>query len=277
LALSEQGRARVVYGMPAPRTIGSGLGLGAFRLLAFALVLFVGGVALGRLTAGGRQQAAAPAVPHPSATAAPRTAAAPQAAQPATAAATQAAVGRAGPTRVVNGVPVGYARSQAGAVAAATNFASLLSSRLIFDPARRHQAIATLAAPEARAALQRDFDQTVPLVAKSLRVSAGGSSADQVLLRAIPVGWHLDRYDGDRAQVRIWATGLGGSTRGVPVHEVWGVITIQLRWVDGDWKELSTATTDGPVPVADDTAPSSASVLVPQAQDFKEYDYAPGS
>jgi hypothetical protein len=271
----QQGGARVVYGLPEPRRVGSGGGLGLVAALLLGLVLFVGGLAVGRALRTPAPQAAAA----PPATAAPQVTAPPASAGAVAAApsATGAAVDKVGPTRVVQGVPVGYARSREGAIAAATNYATVLSSPLILDPDRRHKAIDVLADPGARAALQRSFDQAVPLIAKGLHVPAGATAADQVVLRAIPVGWRLEQYDGRTARVAIWATGIGGSINGTPVQEGWGVTTIRLRWTGGDWKELGATTTAGPVPLADEQTPTAPSELVPKARAFKEYHYAPGS
>src|SRR5438093_1164930 len=84
------------------------------------------------------------------------------------------------------------------------------------------------------------------------RASAPGAGTD-VVLRSIPVGWRIDQYDAATAQVAIWATSIGGRTGGgVPVREGWGVTTVQLRWVGGDWREATAATADGPVPLPDD-------------------------
>jgi hypothetical protein len=267
VAVREQSRARVVYRLPEPRRAAAGGGLGLRLLLV--LLAFAAGLAVGRALFTARTAA-------PPATAASRPAAtAPVAATAATAApASGAATSEVGPRRVVDGVPVGYAHSQAGAVAAATNYATVLSSPLILDADRRHRAIQRLAAPRAAAGLQRAFDQTVPLIAKGLgaRVGAGG----EVVLRAIPVGWRLDRYDAAAAQVAIWATGVGGSLAGTPVQEGWGVTTVRLQWSGGDWKLVSTSTSDGPVPIADEQTPTAPAQLVPAAQAFKEYHYAPG-
>jgi hypothetical protein len=63
----------------------------------------------------------------------------------------------------------------------------------------------------------------------------------------------------------------------VPVREAWGTTTVELRWVDVDWKQLKATTTDGPVPIADTATPTSPSEFVSKAQEFKEYTYAPGS
>jgi hypothetical protein len=276
MAVQEQGRARVVYGPPTQRRAATGGGLSRTTLLLAALVLFLGGLALGRALYSSAPPAAAPAA---TATAAPPASAVPRAttgAVPAAPSATGAATSEVGPRRVVANVPVGYAHSRQGAVAAATNYATTMSSPLILDAAARHRAVAVLAAPVARAALNRSLDQTVPLIAKGLGVSSGSGAASQVVLRAIPVGWRLEAYDGSTARVAIWATGVGGSLNGTPVQEGWGVTTIQLVWVDGDWKELGATTTAGPVPLADEQTPTAPSELVPKARAFKEYHYAPG-
>jgi hypothetical protein len=193
----------------------------------------------------------------------------------------QAAASRVGPRKVVSGVPVGYQHSEQGAVAAAANYARVLSSTLILDRGKRRAAIEALAAPEALDRQQRAFDQAVASLSKGLGVADGAAGDGTVLLRAVPVGWRLEEYTGDRATVAIWVTSvagtLGTSAGGVPVREAWGTTTVKLRWVDGDWKQLQSTTTDGPVPIGDTATPTAASQLIPEAQEFKEFTYAPGS
>lgn len=291
MAIGERDQARVVYRLPEPRQAGPGSGLGLAAVLGFALLLFGGGLLIGRLTASSSSPPATPARTTQPTAGASRGATAtttPPLAVPSAGAATT----RVGPAGTRNGVPVGYQHSSQGAVAAATNYTAVLSSDLILDQARRQAAIATLAAPEARAALERVFAKTVPAITQALGdagtgagtgASANGASGvsgvsgGKVVLRFIPVGWRLEHYDGASAEVSIWATGIGGSLNGVPVQEGWGITTVDLRWTDNDWKETSATTRDGPVPVADDSAPTAASVIVPEAQQFKEYHYAPGS
>jgi hypothetical protein len=73
-------------------------------------------------------------------------------------------------------VPVGWAYSQAGAIAAATNYTAVLSSELLFDSAKRRLAVDTIAAPEARGQLQRALDATAKTVAAALTRSMGAPS-----------------------------------------------------------------------------------------------------
>jgi hypothetical protein len=282
VAVGDQSRARVLYRLPEQRRLGVGGMPSMLASVLLALVLFLGGLLVGRaITVKGT--AAGPAAA--SATTAP--AQAPGATTPATAATTPqaqagaAAAGRVGARQVVNGVPVGYQHSERGAVAAAANYATVLSSTMILDQAKRRAAIQTISAPEALARQQRAWDQAAALFTKALGVGQGAAKDGSVLLRAVPVGWRVEAYTGDRAKVAIWVTSvlgaLGGPSQGVPVREAWGTTTVELRWIDGDWKLLTTTNTDGPVPIGDTATPTAASQLIPEAQDFKEFTYAPGS
>ena len=281
VAVGDHSRARVLYRLPEQRRLGVGGMPSMLATVLLALVLFLGGLLVGRVTTGGGT--AAPPVDAPATSAAaatdetaPRVATTTPQAQ-----AGQAAASRVGPREVVSGVPVGYQHSEQGAVAAAANYARVLSSTLILDPSRRRAAIEALAAPETLGRQQRAFDQAVASLRKGLGVTDGSALDGTVLLRAVPVGWRLKEYTGDRATVAIWVTSvlgaLGTPPDGVPVREAWGTTTVKLRWVDGDWKQLQTTTTDGPVPIADTATPTAASQLIPEAQQFKEFNYAPGS
>ena len=281
VAVGDHSRARVLYRLPEQRRLGVGGMPSMLATVLLALVLFLGGLLVGRVTTGGGTAAPPADAPATSAAAAtdetaPRVATTTPQAQ-----AGQAAASRVGPREVVSGVPVGYQHSEQGAVAAAANYATVLASTLILDPSRRRAAIAALAAPETLGRQQRAFDQAVASLRKGLGVTDGSALDGTVLLRAVPVGWRLKEYTGDRATVAIWVTSvlgaLGTPPDGVPVREAWGTTTVKLRWVDGDWKQLQTTTTDGPVPIADTATPTAASQLIPEAQQFKEFNYAPGS
>jgi hypothetical protein len=272
-------RARVLYRLPEQRRFGAGGMPGLLTMTLLAVVLFLGGLVVGRASmtrdqAGGAAPAttaaAATATPAPTVAATPGTAAAPAAAT---------ATKGVGPRRIENGVKVGYAHSREGAIAAAANYTTALSSDLLLDPVRRKAAIDTLAAPEAKARLQKRFDQAVASLRSGLGVS-GASEDAQVLLRATPVGWRVEEYSDRAATVAIWVTSVGGSIGGtdgpVPIREGWGTTTVELRWAGGDWKQADSTTTDGPVPIADVAPPTAAPELVSKANEFKEFTYAPG-
>ncbi|HEX7148273.1 MAG TPA: hypothetical protein VF512_12230 [Actinomycetota bacterium] len=278
MAVGDQ-RARVLYRLPEQRRFGASGTPRLLTLVLLAVVLFLGGMIIGRASMtrdrdGGAATAtsapAAAATPSPTVAATPGTAAA----APAEGAAT-----KVGPQRFKAGVGVGYARSQQGAVAAAANYTSVLSSDLILDTTRRRAAIDALAAPEAKARLQKTFDQAVVSLRQGLGVTGAADDGTQVLLRATPVGWRVESYDNGAAKVAIWVTSVGGSIGGkvpVPIREGWGTTTVTLRWAGGDWKQVESTTTDGPVPIADVAPPTAAPELVDKANEFKEFTYAPG-
>lgn len=181
-----------------------------------------------------------------------------------------------GPTSVKDGVPVGYAHTREGAVAAATAYVKVLSSPLILDERSRRAAVTALADPATLQQQLEKLDQSAPAIAQALRLPSGGTGGTPVLLQTIPVRVHVDRYDADTATVSIWQTSLGGTTNGVPVMQRWGTTTVDLRWVDGDWKQVSVSSAAGPVPLADDAQPTAASELIGKVNDYEEYEYAPG-
>jgi hypothetical protein len=272
-------RARVLYRLPEQRRFGAGGTPRLLTLVLLAVVLFVGGMVIGRASMTRGEQAGAGATattaaaatdtPTPSVTAPPGTAAA----------VPEAAATRVGPRRFKAEVGVGYARSQQGAVAAAANYTQVLSSDLILDTTRRRAAIDVLAAPEAKARLQKTFDQAVVSLRQGLGVTEAADDGAQVLLRATPVGWRVEDYSDRSAKVAIWVTSVGGSVGGkvpAPIREGWGTTTVTLRWAGGDWKQVESTTTDGPVPIADVAPPTAAGELVDKANEFKEFTYAPG-
>jgi hypothetical protein len=273
-------QARVLYRLPEQRRFGaSGLPT-MLTLVLGAVILFLGGLVVGRATMTGNLRATTAATTPPAATTAPpATAATPDgtAAASGTGSVTNRAVG---PRRHLDGVGVGYARSQEGAVAAAANFTRVLSSDLILDTRQRRAAIDALAAPEARGRLQRTFDQAVASLRQGLGMTGPAAKDARVLLRATPVGWRVEDYGAGSAKVAIWVTSVGGSTGGaegqVPVREAWGTTTVTLRWVGGDWKQVDSTTVDGPVPIADVAPPTATPELLDKANEFKEFTYAPG-
>ena len=274
-------QARVLYRLPEQRRFGASGVPAMLTLVLVAVVLFLGGLVVGRATMNGRPAASAAAATTPPAatTAPPATTAAPDGTA-ATSGAGAAASRTVGPRRYLHGVGVGYAHNPDGAVAAAANFTRVLSSDLLLDTARRRAAIDVLAAPEARGRLQKTFDQAVASLRLGLGVTGAAAKDAQVLLRATPVGWRVEAYDNGTARVAIWVTSVGGSVGGangaVPVREAWGTTTVDLRWAGGDWKQVDSTTVDGPVPIADVAPPTATPELLGKANEFKEFTYAPG-
>jgi hypothetical protein len=146
-----------------------------------------------------------------------------------------------GPAAEENGVPVGYAPTKEGAVAAATNF-NLLSGRddLLSREALTN-AMQTLAAPSWRAQAAKQARTGYDYV-----VDTYGQDAD---VSAAVIRYNVSEFSPHRAVVKLWTvTVLSGSAR-PNVDEVWGIVTINLEWVDADWRVGGIESSPGPAPV----------------------------
>ncbi len=141
------------------------------------------------------------------------------------------------PRGYVDGVGVGWPRSRAGAVAAATGYLSGVSSRAYFgDRSVRGRIVRAIVAPDQVGTVLAqprgsDPGERGPYAAA---LAAPRSSA----WRYVPVGYRVESYSGDRAGVQVWAvqvTAAVGSAA-VPATAVWGTTTVPLVWAGGDWK-----------------------------------------
>jgi hypothetical protein len=178
-----------------------------------------------------------------------------------------------GPWRVENGVPVGYAHTQEGAVAAATNFVAVKDGPLVAQPDKYRSAIDTLAAPDAKAKLRSDAEKSFAAFQNTASLISSAQQGRAVVFRTVPLAYQLNKYDGRSAQVTIWSEGFIGVDGILAAREVWGTTTYGVEWVSDDWRLSAVGTvSDGPVPVI--SQPSmSTSELPPQLKTFRTYRY----
>jgi hypothetical protein len=177
------------------------------------------------------------------------------------------------PATTAGGVPVGYARSGDGAVAAATTYLAALAGRTVLDPAARRAALDAVVLPAARAEVER-----------TLRVDPAGAAraglpvalADGSLVaRTIPAASRLRAYDPDSASVEVWTVSLLGTRSLGKVTAAWSTTTVTLRWSGGDWRLAGLATRSGPVPSTGGEVPSRYDDLLTATANLDGYSYAP--
>jgi hypothetical protein len=154
---------------------------------------------------------------------------------------------RVGPSRSVDGVPVGYARTRAGAVAAATNFVAVLSSPAMLDDAQREAAVRRMATEQFAPRL---LEQTE---AANRRLAAGplGSGlrqGDATVFQGAQLGYRLVDYSDDRAAVSVWSVAIIANTGAVAPQVGWQTNTFELAWQDGDWRLDGYRGRPGPTP-----------------------------
>jgi hypothetical protein len=171
-----------------------------------------------------------------------------------------------GPFGEENGVPVGYARTEEGAVAAATNFSLLAADDDLLEVDALALAMETLAAPNWKAEARAQAVNGNEFV-----VDRYGTDAD---LTGAVLRYEVVEYSSDRAVVRLWTVSVVSGSNRPNVEEVWGTVTVNLVWVDGDWRVEGNESAPGPAPVdlpAGEPEQSASSLM----EDFHEFSGAP--
>ena len=67
------------------------------------------------------------------------------------------------------------------------------------------------------------------------------------VLRAAPIGYRIDSYDGTRSEVTVWMVALAGGPLLKPVAQ-WRLLTIELEWTPQGWRVSGGHGAGGPSP-----------------------------
>ncbi|MDT0319296.1 hypothetical protein [Streptomyces millisiae] len=166
--------------------------------------------------------------------------------------------------RLVNGVPVGYPRSEAGAVQAAVNYQLLrLSKTYRTDTQVRVGVIDAITASEAVEALFLKEELATHRLLDSHGLTR--ETADSLVARAAALGTRTVGYTDEAAKIQVWMTELVGApdtAEDVSVAATWTTYTVLLRWQDDDWKLVKVSSDAGPTPLENSgTIPSTAQEL----------------
>ena len=210
-----------------------------------ALVLFVLGALLGRLTA---PDAGAPDGSRPPADA------------------------PTGPVAAVGGVPVGYARTEAGAVAAAVAYTQVLDGIGGLGAASREAALELIASDDARGQLSTELAASAGVIAESLGLTAEAVDDEEFVARPIPAGYRIDSFTQDAASVSVWGTAVFIAPGRQASSDGWSTVTVELVWENADWRVSSRETADGPTPPDTPTPPKGIGTAI---NAFQEFAHAP--
>ncbi|MFF5448282.1 hypothetical protein [Streptomyces sp. NPDC012888] len=179
------------------------------------------------------------------------------------------------------GIPSGFAQTEQGAQSAAANYVAALGSDAMFDTTRRQAIVQAVYLPDVAAANQAALDQQYrdPEFLARIGLDANGKAPKGLTFvsRTNPVGTKTERYNGDTASVSVWHSalfGLAGEGSRNPVSESWYTNTLELRWINGDWRIASFTQKDGPAPVGRDQAAASAEDMAAAVSQFGGFTYA---
>ena len=157
-----------------------------------------------------------------------------------------------------DGVPVGYAHTQGGAISAAVNFEMARSTSSYFtDTAVRDQVLSAIMAPQSLASEVAADGQATASVLSNLGLSQGQTGS--LMVRSAPMGTKVDSYADSLATVEVWMAGVVGVTdhsSGLTPTASWDTYTYTLTWVNGDWKAVSISAANGPTPLSNNQTPT---------------------
>ncbi|MFB8119185.1 hypothetical protein ACFC51_25385 [Streptomyces sp. NPDC055962] len=195
----------------------------------------------------------------------------------------------AGPTAATGTKPVqgrngtiasGFAHDEQGAQSAAANYAVALGSAEMFDKTQRDGILDAVIAPASVEKFRTTLDKAYSIgFFRNVGLNDDGTAPAgfTFVSRTTPIGTKTTRASADQTTVEVWCSGLiglagEGSTK--PVTDGWFTITMELQWVDGDWKALTHSQKDGPAPVGGDNRASSADEIAGAVNGFGGFTYA---
>jgi hypothetical protein len=166
-------------------------------------------------------------------------------------------------------------RTSAGAVAAAGADLVALGGETVLDPAKLSTTLDKIAARTARADLQTAYTQAE----SGLRTKFGlsGEPKPVVIVRTVPLGYHVESFTRKRAVVSVWTLAVLGSGATFDPVASWRTQTVTLVWENEGWKVASFGSTNGPTPgLAAGQQPSAPTDLFTSIPTMREYaDVAP--
>jgi len=154
-------------------------------------------------------------------------------------------IGVAGPVAEKAGLPVGFADDQDGAVAAAVVYATAPQRWLYFSDEKITAAVAEIATPAAAPRLGDEVLADVRTAREKL-----GSSPGRVWWLVRPLAWRAVSFDPDQATVAVWTVTVLSAERVAVPQSDWVTVTVDLAWVDGDWRIDGVRDTPGPTPLS---------------------------
>jgi hypothetical protein len=185
------------------------------------------------------------------------------------------AAGIPGPSRVVDGVGVGYPHTQAGAVAALLADGQTLGDpRVLLNPSRRTQVLTLIATARYAAQFSGSGGQALAQAERQTALGRGLESGAQTVYLAVPVAYRVTSYTPERITVVGYGVSVAANDQGLSPRATWAMSTTTAVWQDSDWKVDSASSSDGPTPALTDR-PSSASALLGALAGAREVHDAP--
>jgi hypothetical protein len=156
----------------------------------------------------------------------------------------QPALAGPGPAGLRAEVPVGFARTEAGAVAAAASYVTTGSTLLAMDLLAVEAAVRQMAAEDTA---DRQVEDALARIAATRSALAAGEGP--IHFRQGCLAARVDAWTPQRAQVAVWNVGVLSRKAAAPPQAAWAVSSFDLVWEHGDWKIHAETINPGPAPI----------------------------
>jgi hypothetical protein len=86
----------------------------------------------------------------------------------------------------------------------------------------------------------------------------------------VPVRYRVASYSDDLAEIELWGTAIGSALDSGIFEQSWVIASIELVWVDDDWRVRGQGSRAGPAPASIEAEPG-----IDDLEGFREYSYGP--
>lgn len=157
-----------------------------------------------------------------------------------------------GPTRLIGGVGVGFAHTEAGAVAAAAAYLVDLSEQTPSTVAARPALLATIAVPSSIPSLTTGMANTDRAVSSAFGLGSGGSFT----MLPAALGTKVVIYTPAAATIDAYGVAVTIRQGNAASASIWNTSRLSLVWEAGDWKLSSEDSAPGPTVVPSTLQPA---------------------
>ena len=153
-------------------------------------------------------------------------------------------VDHAGPTLERAGLDVGFSHDEDGSIAAAVSYATAAQRWLYFTDDEIRAAVAEIATPTAATRMADELVLDVSTAREQLATSSG-----RIWWLVRPLAWRVDHHGVDEARVSVWLVTILSAAEVAAPQSEFSTVTLDLAWVDGDWRVDGVRDTPGPTPI----------------------------
>lgn len=165
------------------------------------------------------------------------------------------------PSRVIDGVGVGWPHTRIGAVAALLADSAALGNPSVLLNARRRAQVLSLIATSRYAATFSGAAAQALAQARNSPLGEGLRSGAQTVYLAAPIAYRVVAYAPGAIRVVAYAVSVVGNDQGLAPRATWATSTTTAVWQNGDWRVDSASSSDGPTPALT-SSPSDAVTFV---------------